>query len=734
MSPFPALSGDNLGRLLTQTRPGGGSTPYTSTFAYDPDGNRMSVTDPLGHLTSFGYDALNRPTSRAVSPDGSTSLTTTFAYDPVGNRTRVTDPLGHATTTIHDERDRPISQTAPAGGGTTSFAYDAHSRLLSVTDPVNNVTSYGYDDADRVTTVTDPRAKLTTTAYDLVGDLTQVTDPLGRVRQFAHDADHRPTAETWARPGGGTPLDTFTTAYDAAGRVASVGDANSQYAYGHDDANRLTSIDDLATPGLPRVVLTHGYDPAGHRTGLSDSLGGRYAYGYDARDELTSLSQTGTTGSGVADERVQLAYDDANRMTSLTRYADLYASAKVATTSYAYDAADRLQTLTHQAAGGSVVARYGYTLDAANRLTSEARTWTTPGGPATDTVAYGYTNNDQLTSVTHANASFATESFGYDANGNRNTTGNTTGTGNRLSSDGTSNYTYDDAGNLVTKTAIATGVATTYTWDYRDRLTTVQQVSGGVTTTLAQYTYDALNRPIAVVEGGATRYTLYDGQTPLLDFDGSGAVTARYLSVPGAIDELLARQTSAGVAWYLDDREGSVRDIINNSGAVIDHVDYSVYGMVLAESSPSTGDRFKYSGMELDAATGEYYDRARYYDAAMGRFISRDISGFAAGDNNLFRFTFNNPTDAIDLSGFQSSRIILPYNDPPPTTTYRDNIKRGIFDTGGTPPGKAIQLGPIPILKQGNPIFSTPPVGSVVSVIHCIESTSLLILTRSRNC
>jgi RHS repeat-associated protein len=224
-----------------------------------------------------------------------------------------------------------------------------------------------------------------------------------------------------------------------------------------------------------------------------------------------------------------------------------------------------------------------------------------------------------------------------------------------MTSDGTYNYTYDADGNMITKTAVATGVEDLYTYDYRNRLTEVQQVSGGVTTTLAQYTYDALNNQIEVVEGGATRYTLYDGQTPLLDFNGSGTVTARYLSIPGAIDELLARQTSAGVAWYLTDREGSVNDIINNSGTVIDHVDYSAYGTVLDESSLSNGDRFKYAGMEYDAVISLYYDRARYYDPAGGRFVAQDPMAFGAGDSNVYRYVGNDVLNALDTNGYFQS-------------------------------------------------------------------------------
>ncbi len=148
----------------------------------------------------------------------------------------------------------------------------------------------------------------------------------------------------------------------------------------------------------------------------------------------------------------------------------------------------------------------------------------------------------------------------------------------------------------------------------------------------------------------AVRWTVYDGPTPLLDFDGSGTLTARYLSVPGAIDELLARQTASGVAWYLDDREGSVKDLINNSGAVLDHVDYTAYGQA-TDSVPTQGDRFKYAGMEFDAAIGLYYDRARFYDPAAGRFTSLDPLQFGGGSKNIYSFTNNNPSNFQDVTG-----------------------------------------------------------------------------------
>src|SRR5262249_7789916 len=111
-----------------------------------------------------------------------------------------------------------------------------------------------------------------------------------------------------------------------------------------------------------------------------------------------------------------------------------------------------------------------------------------------------------------------------------------------------------DAGNLTTRTNIATGEKTVYTYDYHNRVTEVDSVVGAVTTVLATFTYDARDRRIGRKEGATTTGTLYDGTgtDPLIDFvNGATTPTARYLNGPhGAIiDMVLARQTAGVVAW-----------------------------------------------------------------------------------------------------------------------------------------------------------------------------------------
>jgi RHS repeat-associated protein len=399
------------------------------------------------------------------------------------------------------------------------------------------------------------------------------------------------------------------------------------------------------------VVLTNAYDAAGNRTSLSDSLGGVNSYTYDAWNELTGLAQSGT---GVSGKGVTFSYDQAGRLTGLSRFsnASLNGTGAVLSTTYTYDQADRLTGITHALPNATVVASYAYTLDDADRLTSETRTWTNPGGgTSSDTLGYTYTDNNQLTGVTHTNTSFANESFSYDANGNRNMTGYSTGMGNELTSDGTYNYTYDNEGNQVTTTAIASGNETIYTHDFRNRLVEMDQVLSGVRSVVAQYTYDALDRRIRVSEGGAATWTAFDGSNPLLDFNGSGTQTARYLFEP-AVDEILARETaSSGTTWYLTDRLGTVRDLVGNSGAVIDHVDYAAFGNVLDESNPSAGDRFKFAGLEYDRTSGLNLAVNRAEDPVTGRWLTLDPIRFAGGDTNLNRYVENDPGSATDPSG-----------------------------------------------------------------------------------
>jgi RHS repeat-associated protein len=103
----------------------------------------------------------------------------------------------------------------------------------------------------------------------------------------------------------------------------------------------------------------------------------------------------------------------------------------------------------------------------------------------------------------------------------------------------------------------------------------------------------------------------------------------------------------------------TIRDLINNSGAIIDHVDYSAFGTVLDESSPSNGDRMMgFAGMERDTVTGLNLAVNRVQNPGTGRWTSQDPMGFVARDADLYRYVGNGPTNFTDKSGLLSDEQI----------------------------------------------------------------------------
>jgi RHS repeat-associated protein len=121
------------------------------------------------------------------------------------------------------------------------------------------------------------------------------------------------------------------------------------------------------------------------------------------------------------------------------------------------------------------------------------------------------------------------------------------------------------------------------------------------------------------------------------------------------VDQQLAR-VDLGPAtpyWTLQDRLGSIRDVINISGAVVDDIKYDAFGNITAETDATHRGWYAYTGREYDTETNLQYNHARWYDATMGRWITQDPLGFDAGDSNLYRYVNNAPTNATDPSGLQ---------------------------------------------------------------------------------
>ena len=112
----------------------------------------------------------------------------------------------------------------------------------------------------------------------------------------------------------------------------------------------------------------------------------------------------------------------------------------------------------------------------------------------------------------------------------------------------------------------------------------------------------------------------------------------------------------------VQDRQGSVTEILNNSGTVVDHIFYDGYGNE-TESVPTTHAN-GYAGYFRDTLTGFLGTQTRWYSPVVGRWISEDCIGFNGGDTHLSRYVGNGPTNGVDPSGrvwvdFKARRINL---------------------------------------------------------------------------
>jgi YD repeat-containing protein len=283
------------------------------------------------------------------------------------------------------------------------------------------------------------------------------------------------------------------------------------------------------------VEFSHRYDVLGRKTSLSAAVGSNddyvNGYSYDALGRITQIAQDGVTGgNAVAEKRVDFAYSDDGPRATISRFADLAGTKAVAETEKVFDELGRVTDIVHERAAIDF-ADYDLTWDAASRISDfDFDSLVGDDGDA----AYSYDDTNQLTGSDYASDWQTDESYTYDDNGNRTNTGYTTGDHNRLTSDGTYNYTYDNEGNVLAKTNISTSESVEYTWDHRNRLTKVTfKNSGGTATEIVEYAYDHGQRWVrktldtnadGTIE--SSQVFVHDNGQIVLDFQKTGTAVA----------------------------------------------------------------------------------------------------------------------------------------------------------------------------------------------------------------
>jgi RHS repeat-associated protein len=130
------------------------------------------------------------------------------------------------------------------------------------------------------------------------------------------------------------------------------------------------------------------------------------------------------------------------------------------------------------------------------------------------------------------------------------------------------------------------------------------------------------------------------------EYDATNVLRASYLTTLGSGDlpgTPLESTVGSTRTYPLLDGVGSVTAFTDSAGSVSSAFSYTAYGSPVGASSGT----YAYGTYGYDSVTGLYYARARYYDAAGGRFLSED----PVNDRNLYVYAVGNPVSRLDPSG-----------------------------------------------------------------------------------
>jgi RHS repeat-associated protein len=647
---------DDAGRLVASTDARGNTTMYE----YDAAGRRTHVRDALGGQADFQFDAAG---NQVVVTDANRQ-TTSFVYDDAGQMVRTSFPDGTSRQVEYDALRRRTAETDQAGW-TTRFSYDALGRLLTVTDALNQVTRYTYDELGNRISQTDVNAHTThfeydalgrmtrrvladgaaeSMVYDAAGNLTSKTDFAGRLIRFGYDLANRMVLKTYP------DATTVGFTYTPSGRRATVADGSGTTRYTYDVRDRLV---EMVYPGGSKLV--YGWDAKGNRTAVTAHIANQVLTTSSTYDALNRLDKV-TDPQGM---RYDHGYDASGNRTSI-------AYPNGVQTSYAYDALNRLTELRTQKSVGAVVQSYAYTLGPAGNRTKI--------GEQDGTVrSYEYDALYRLTaeSVMRSGAAVYSKGFGYDPVGNRSQQVHTDAAGSvtslnatydtrdRQLTQGNQSWMWDAMGNLAAKVGEAT-----YAWDFDSRLQQVTLQNGTVVTN----TYDA--------DGVRVKTTTRkpDGTTTAVDYlvdttGGLSQVVAETTTIGSGLtvlsafyvrgDDLLAvmRPGPTAGTWasrfYHADGLGSIRALTDENGVVTDRWSYTAFGEIL-EHTGTDEQAYLFAGEPLDPNSGFYYNRARWMDPGVGRFVSIDVyAGRAFEPITLHKYLYggDNPPNNVDPLG-----------------------------------------------------------------------------------
>ena len=618
---------------------GSETTPRQATPVYDSLGriqHSKMATGPASELIRASFEYTGFSELKSLSrPKGDTTPAFFFQYDRLGRPTTSTDPLSKSSTVAYEPFCEGRAVTS-ARGVRQKMDFDTRCLLTQLTT--------GDIDPNDPLEVVQPRV-VRAFEYDELG---RMVKSLQSPNDILSGSRYGAAIAGTSRYGSGlVPSDGERLyEYDDLDRLLKITFEDGQHiSYAYDEASRLkqrVDIDNNITefeyrPDHLLKTLKVKRDSQADRvfTYHYDIVGRLSQVDYPSESEIIVYFDDGSSGSG---------WDRNGRLKHL-RYE--LGGTEVRAFAYEYDPSGNRTFATETTGGITTVYKYHY--DWLDRLIKVEK------GPTKMSVTpvsiYTYDDSDNPTKLESPNQ-FLEYDFTFDDASNVVTRQETETSGSTVNF--IENFTSDDDGNLLTRTRTL-GADThqiVYEWDDFNKLVAVSaSLNGSPATEHKQQNAYGVN-------GFRRQKTKKDGE--IVTEYAEGLATAVAKSQTGKVTYIHGHQIlgfdQAGQFYYfLTDALGSVRDIVDGSGNVVQRYHFDERGnhqIPPLTGGPASAKTFV-GGLSVNDDTEDsnlYLMGHRFYDPSLGRFLNRDPIGFAGG-LNLFSYGGNNPVTMTDHTG-----------------------------------------------------------------------------------
>ncbi|ELV89225.1 RHS repeat-associated core domain protein [Escherichia coli PA19] len=603
-------------------------------FRYDRHGNLLAYTDGNGVVWTMEYGPFDLPVART---DGE-GHRWQYRYDKdTLQLTEVINPQGESYLYILDNCGR-VTEERDWGGVVCRYRYDADGLCTARVNGLEETILYSRDAAGRLAEVITPEGK-TQYAYDKSGRLTGIFSPDGTSQRTGYDERGRVNVTTQGRraieyhyPDEHTVIRCILPPEDERDRHPDGSLLKTTYRY-----NAAGELTEVILPG--DETLTFSRDEAGREVLRHSNRGFACEQGWNAAGQPVSqragLFPAEATWGGL--------------LPSLLR-------------EYRYDSAGNVSGVTSREDYGRETHRE-YRLDRNGQVTAVTASGTGLGYGEGDE-SYGYDSCGYLKAQSAGGHRISEETDQYAG-------------GHRLKQAGNTQYDYDAAGRMVSRTRHRDGYrpeTERFRWDSRDQLTGYCSAQGEQW----EYRHDASGRRTEKrCDRKKIRFTyLWDGDSiaEIREYRDDKLYSVRHLVFNGF--ELISQQfsrvrqphPSVAPQWVtrtnhaVNDLTGRPLMLFNSEGKTVWRPGQtSLWGLALSlpadtdypaprgERDAEADPGLLYAGQWQDAESGLCYNRFRYYEPETGMYLVSDPLGLQGGEQT-YRYV-PNPCGYIDPLG-----------------------------------------------------------------------------------